>query len=436
MSMTDKGYYDHCLNAMFSLRRFGIKLGLDIISALLSGLGDPHKQFKSVHVAGTNGKGSIASALSTILQQAGYRVGLYTSPHLVRFNERICVDNQPISDKEVVRAYEAANAVPRGDREPTFFEFSTAMAFDVFAAQGVEWAVIETGMGGRLDATNVINPEISIISNISLEHQEYLGTSIEQIAGEKGGIIKPDTPVVTGDRQEQALAVFEKIAAERNAPLYCLDRDFKVIPEKDRAFTYQGIGNVWSGMKTGLSGKYQFDNAAVTLAACESLQKRGAALTPENIRQGLARNRWPGRLEVVSTRPFVILDGAHNLSAAYELSDFLKNDMAGRNITMVIGILDDKPRVEMLSALLPLCKKAILTCPKTHRALPAEKLYETAKNLISNIQIIPDVAGALSYAMTHADDDEVICVAGSLYVVGEAKSYLEGKGIPSFLRAD
>ena len=184
------GEYEKCLETMFGLRRFGIKLGLDVIQRILSGLDHPHKRFRSVHVAGTNGKGSVASMLTAILREAGFTVGLYTSPHLVHFNERIRINGRPISNRQVVAAYEAVRATNTGAREPTFFEFSTAMALYAFGHHPVDWAVIETGMGGRLDATNLLAPEVSIITNISLEHRDYLGDTIAAIAGEKAGIIK------------------------------------------------------------------------------------------------------------------------------------------------------------------------------------------------------------------------------------------------------
>ena len=200
---------------MYGLRRFGIKLGLSTIRKILKGLGNPQDAYSCVHIAGTNGKGSVASALATILYRSGYKTGLYTSPHLIRFNERIQVNNRPISNKRVAQLYTSIIRTHQGKREPTFFEFATAMALYEFAAQQVDWAIIETGMGGRLDATNIIHPAISIITNISLEHREYLGNSLEQIAGEKAGIIKKRKPVITAIRQKKRLTSFEKLPKRR-----------------------------------------------------------------------------------------------------------------------------------------------------------------------------------------------------------------------------
>jgi len=432
--MTEKSEYTQCLEAMYRLQRFGIILGLDTISNILKYLGNPQDRFKAIHVAGTNGKGSVASTLAFILHLAGFRTGLYTSPHLVRFSERICINNRPVSDDAVLEAYKAVKNVPRGERELTFFEFSTAMAFHIFAKEKTDWAVIETGMGGRLDATNLISPEVSVITNISLEHREYLGNTIEEITGEKGGIIKQNRPVITGVGQESAAEVLRKIAGEKSAPLYRFGEAFRVSADKGGSFTYHGIQNTWTDMRPGLSGRYQMDNAALVLAACEILMQNGVNITAEHIRQGLLRNRWPGRLEKVCQSPAVILDGAHNLDAARVLAEYLAEKMSGQKIIMVMGILDDKPYREMMHHLLPLCRKVIICQAKTGRAIPAARLAEAAKEIIADTEIIPDVGQALAHAMKTASLEDMICVAGSLYVVGEAKEHLEKQGIPSFVR--
>jgi len=410
---------------MFGLRRFGIKLGLSTTRNILDGLGNPHESFSCIHVAGTNGKGSIASALSSILHSSGYKVGLYTSPHLVNFNERICIDNKPIPDEHVVSSYEAVKGVHHGKREPTFFEFATAMALHEFGMQNVEWAVIETGMGGRLDATNIIKPALSIISNISLEHRMYLGNTITQIAAEKGGIIKKNTPVITGVNQKKAISVLMEIAGLQSAPFFRYKDAFRVRRKNNGTFTYFGIENQWRNMRTPLLGNYQIDNAALVLAACEVLNRSKATLPLQSIKEGLEQNRWPGRLDFVSLSPLVILDGAHNFIAARNLARFLSENLSGRNITLVAGMLDDKPYIPMLKCLLQPCKKAILTRSRIDRALAPEKLYPVAKKIISDIEIIHEVDKAVIHAIETATPDDVICIAGSLYVVGEAKEALE-----------
>ena len=410
---------------MYSLRRFGIKLELATIRAILKGLGNPQDGIAFIHVAGTNGKGSIASALATILHLSGLNVGLYTSPHLVRFNERICINGLPISDENVVVSYEAVKRVHHGTREPTFFEFSTAMAFYEFGRQKVDWAVIETGMGGRFDATNIINPALSIITNISVEHKMYLGNTITQIAGEKGGIIKKNTPVITGVKQKNAIAVLKTLAESQAAPFYRFGEAFRIRRNQNKTFNYYGIENIWRQMQTGLIGRHQVDNAAIVLAACEVLNKSHADLSLSIIRKGLVQNIWPGRLEIVSKSPLVILDGAHNFIAARNLARFLSENLTNQNITLVIGILDDKPYASMLQSLLPLCNRVIITAPKNDRALPPETLCAIAKQTVPDTTIIPDVENAVKHAIETASRDDVVCIAGSLYVVGEAKEALE-----------
>jgi dihydrofolate synthase/folylpolyglutamate synthase len=414
---------------MFALRRFGIKLGLTTIRRMLAELGNPHRQYPCIHVAGTNGKGSVASNLAAILMRSGYRVGLYTSPHLVRFNERIKIDETEITNADIVRLYQRVrNALPIG-RDPTFFEFTTAMALDEFSRRNVDWAVIETGMGGRLDATNILTPVLSIITNISLEHREYLGHTLREIAFEKAGIIKHRRPVVTGVRQASALAVVAGVALKRSAPLFRLGAQFRVRKTNGGRFTYYGMNHIWPDMASNLQGGYQIENAALTLAACEILIKKAPRINSSSIREGLITNRWPGRLELVCESPLVMLDGAHNLAAARQLAKHLTLHFTDRKITMVIGILDDKPYEAMLRLLLPKASRLIVTQAKINRALPPEKIVATARNLVSDIHIIADVGSALRYAMETAAPQSLTLVAGSLYVVGEAKATFENASV-------
>jgi dihydrofolate synthase/folylpolyglutamate synthase len=411
---------------MYRLHRFGIKLGLAPIRRMLAGLGNPQRRFRCVHIAGSNGKGSVASALAGILMKSGYRVGLYTSPHLVRFNERIRIDDREITDEDVVRLYRKVRRAPFGRREPTFFEFTTAMALAEFSRRKVDWAVIETGMGGRLDATNVILPELSVITNISLEHREYLGRTIPEIAFEKAGIIKPRKPVVSAARQAPARAVIRETAAARSAPVYFLGGGFRTRRQRGGGFTYIGIRHVWRGLATGLGGDYQVENAALALAACELLMDKAPRITPESIRVGLAENRWPGRLEVVCERPLVVFDGAHNLDAAKRLARHLSRSLlSGRKLTLVVGILDDKPYAAMLKQLAPLARRIIVTRAKIGRALPPETLAREAARWCPRVRVTPAVAEALRQAVESSAPHDMTLVAGSLYVVGEAREALE-----------
>lgn len=417
--------YDECLKAMYGLRRFGIKLGLDVIQQILDGLGNPQNGYHCIHIAGTNGKGSVASTLAAILRQAGFIVGLYTSPHLIRFNERIQINGTMISDDDVRESYLAVNRVHHGDRYPTFFEYTTAMALYLFGKHQVDWAVMETGMGGRMDATNVIMPIVSIITNVSLEHQQYLGTTISDIAWEKGGIIKKKIPVVIGVSQSSAIGVIENIAESQCADLYRLGKDFFATGNADGTFSYSGMNHRWSNLKTRLIGVHQISNAALVLAACEVLLDQKIPITQDSLIRGFENTRWPGRLEIVSQSPLVILDGAHNLDAAMCLAAHLSKELAGRRITLVIGILDDKPFTQILDVLLPVCDRVILTQPKIGRALSTDRLVSACRGKVRIIETAPHVDQAVKQAIHTSASTDVVCIAGSLYVVGEAKAFLE-----------
>jgi dihydrofolate synthase/folylpolyglutamate synthase len=412
---------------MYGMRRFGIKLGLETIAAVLAKLDHPQTAYRCIHVAGTNGKGSVAASLSSILQMAGHRVGLYTSPHLVRFNERIAVDGIPISDEEVLETYGAVREAYAGERDLTFFEFTTAMAFLAFARHQVDWAIIETGMGGRLDATNILSPDLTIITNISIEHRSYLGNTLAAIAGEKAGIIKPEIPVVSAVRQPAAREVISRTATEKRAPFYLKGRDFRVRRSNKTtdSFHYYGMRQRWRDLRVALAGDHQLENAALALAASELLIDQGMTLPDAALSEGLLKTRWPGRLEVVREAPLVILDGAHNLAAARNLGRYLRTRLQDRRITLVVGVLDDKPYATMLKEWIPSVQRVILTQPTIDRSLSPEALMPIVTDLGIRPQLIPSVKAAVNTAIETAAPEDVVCIAGSLYVVGEAKTALD-----------
>ena len=422
--------YELCLSHMYALHRFGIKLGLDTIETILSALGNPHRGYHCIHIAGTNGKGSVAAMLSSILTEAGYRTGRYTSPHLERFNERICIDNVPIDDDSVVTACKRVQSVQNLKRQPTFFEYTTAMALDEFNRRKVDWAIIETGMGGRLDATNAIWPALTIITNISLEHKTYLGNTIAAIAAEKAGIIKAGVPVVTGVTQKSARRRIFETAKAQGATVFLKSRDFACRRGAGAKLAYHGMNHTWPSLELGLSGSHQVDNAALVLAACEILGRDELAELPlDTISKGLKSSQWPGRLEIVSERPCIILDGAHNLMAARVLARHLSKHYGKRDITLVVGVLDDKPCEAILKDLGVACRRAIITQPVIDRAIPADRLAAIAKKYFPEVKIVPGVAQAVKSAIQRSNAEDVICVAGSLYVVGEAKTALREMGI-------
>ncbi|WP_028313806.1 bifunctional folylpolyglutamate synthase/dihydrofolate synthase [Desulfatibacillum aliphaticivorans] len=427
--MTDINAFNQAMEELFSLGRFGIKLGLETISAMLKGIGDPHLRIQCIHIAGTNGKGSVAQNTASILQAAGYKVGVYTSPHLVHINERFTVNGRPISDDEVLEAYQAVKSVSGLERHATFFEYTTAMALYAFDKAGVDYAVMETGMGGRLDATNVLKPELCIITNISVEHEMYLGNTIAQIAYEKAGIIKPGVPVVTGVRQPDAIKAVEKAAAENEAPLYRMGKDFKTRRLQGGGFNFYGQDHAWKGLQCRLKGEYQIPNASLALAGCQALTKRGAKITEEQAKAGLEQVKWPGRLETIQKSPMVILDGAHNLAAMKVLTKYLAETFADRDVTVITGFLDDKPYKKMLPMLEALAAKIIITRPKIGRAVETKELTPLIRNKKDRFVEKPSVEEAVKYALENARDTDVIVVAGSLYIVGEARQTLQDMGL-------
>ncbi|MBU2481501.1 MAG: bifunctional folylpolyglutamate synthase/dihydrofolate synthase [Proteobacteria bacterium] len=417
---------------MYRLGRFGIKLELDTISNILKFLNFPQKNYHIVHVAGTNGKGSTATYIASILQKAGFKTGLYTSPHLIKFNERFCINGQMISDDQVVDAYKAVDSVDIGKRKATFFEIATAMAFYYFAQENVEWAVIETGMGGRFDATNVIVPQVSVITNLSIEHTDYLGNTIKDLAREKGGIIKHNTPVVTGVFQPSGIEVLKRLAKENSADLYQYKHDFSVRKDLNReTYSYSGLYQTFEHLTKPLPGDHQKENLSLALAACELIFKKFRSsdkryrLDQSLVRDGLAIACWPGRLEHIMQDPLVIIDGAHNLHAAKLLGKYLSKNLKDKKLTLVLGILDDKPYDKMLGYLIPCAQNIIITKAKIDRSLEPEVLKKAVRKISQcPVTIIEDVKDAVTHAVQISDKADAVCIAGSLYVAGEARDEL------------
>lgn len=408
------------------LTRFGVKLGLDTISRLLAALGDPHRSFPAVHVAGTNGKGSTVVMLDALLRGLGLRVGRYTSPHMLDFSERIAVQGRPIGDRALVRlAARLANAAADLDPPPTFFEAATALGFAHFAGLdgggAVDAAVMEVGMGGRFDATNVLAPRVCVITNVALEHTAHLGPTVAAVASEKAGIIKPGTPVVTAAEGE-ALAMIRDRAAALDAPLYVLGERFAL--EGDGPFTYQGIRTRYGGLTLGLAGAHQRQNAALALAAWELFLEPAPAPPEAVARRALAGARWPGRLETVRTHPRVLLDCAHNGAAARVLAHHLSSVEPERPLWLVLGVLADKDFEAFLAPLAPLARHVLLTTPDSPRRGDLAAQAAVAARYDIGARTYPSVAAALDVATREAAADGRVCVAGSIYTVAEARAHL------------
>ncbi len=309
---------------VFDLQKFGIKFGLSSTLSLLARLRLDCQEGRYIHIAGTNGKGSVAAMLSAMLSRAGYPVGLFTSPHLVSFTERFRLGDEDISEDRLLALINEVRAAVDDAEPPTFFEFATAMAFLYFLQSGAAPIILETGMGGRLDATNIVQPLVAVITNISRDHQEHLGQGLLAIAGEKAGIIKPGAPLVTYARQKQVLQLFRSRCREAGAPLYQGGIDFKARGKSGGSFDYFGLQHHIPGLHLSLRGRHQYGNAAVALAVVELLHQNGFPVPEAAIREGLMTSRWPGRLEVVQQDPRVMLDGAHNPAAALVLAQNLK----------------------------------------------------------------------------------------------------------------
>ncbi|MFP5212528.1 MAG: bifunctional folylpolyglutamate synthase/dihydrofolate synthase [Acidobacteriota bacterium] len=414
--------YRESLDFLFGLQKYGIKFGLNSTESLLAKVGDPHRKLRCIHVGGTNGKGSTAAMLSTILRRHGYRVGLYTSPHLVRFTERFRIDDAEVKPERILEVFERLRSVLDEREPPTFFEMVTAMAFLYFAEEQVDWAVIEVGMGGRLDATNVIRPQVSVITNVAMDHQEFLGNTLASIAREKAGIIKENVPVVTGVRQPVVQSIMKTVCLKQGAPLYRLGTDFRVRRNPDGSFQYQGLRRRWPSLDVNLVGPHQYSNGGLALATLEVLEKEGLLqLDPAAVADGLSHVFWPGRVEILEEKPFVVLDGAHNPQGAEALREALRQSFSYRRLHLVMGIMADKDIQGIFKRLLPMAETVIFTQPKYSRAADAENLCRLAEPYIENRYVVSDISAAIAQARLFAGPDDLICITGSLYFAGEVK---------------
>lgn len=400
--------YSEALAYIHGMYGLGEKRGLDNMHALMKELGNPHQKIRAIHVAGTNGKGSVCAFTQAILRCAGYSVGLYTSPFLQRYNERIRLNGKPIADDELAEitslVAEAVLQVEQEGVKPTEFEIGTAVAFVYFAKQKVDFAVIEVGLGGRIDPTNILWPEVSAIAAIGFDHTKVLGDTLELIAAEKAGIAKTGVPmVVSGQNDEAVLSVIRNRCEEVKVT-------FSITKPTD-------------GIVLGLQGEHQAYNAGLAVGIVEQLQKLGVCITDEAIADGLSRVRWPGRLEWVSENPAFILDGAHNLQGAEALASYLKALPALR-IVLITGMLRDKDWEAIAAVLAKAVDEVITVKPDSHRALEAGILAQVFERHGKPVCAAASLQDALVQAHSIAGQQGVIVIAGSLYLVGEARTVL------------
>jgi dihydrofolate synthase/folylpolyglutamate synthase len=421
--------YSSAVAYLYRLQRHGIKLGLATMTALMVRLGMPQTRYRTLHIAGTNGKGSTAAMAAAVLQAAGYRVGLYTSPHLVEFRERIRVNGEMIAESQVAQLTEQLQTLCEPDLSPTFFEYTTAMAFQHFADSVVDVAVLEVGLGGRFDATNVVMPMACAVTTISLDHQEYLGTTLSSIAFEKAGIIKPGVPVVLGRLEDDAWRTIEQVARERQAPVFRLNEDFRTEGEGPQQFSYRGLGMQYDGLTCALEGRHQLDNAACALALLGAAAPQGIAVTAEAVSAALRGVNWVGRLEVVDRRPTILLDGAHNPAAATALADYLtRSDRShpSRPVVLVLGMMRDKDHRGFVETLSGLVDEVVLTQADLPRSATAQELRALLEGLLPHPHVVPSLSDAIALARQLATPDGLVCVTGSLMLVGECKAWLRG----------
>ncbi|MEY4704980.1 MAG: Bifunctional protein FolC: Folylpolyglutamate synthase and Dihydrofolate synthase [Nitrospirota bacterium] len=424
--------YSSAVNYLYCLQKHGIKLGLETMTALMGRLGMPQARYRTLHIAGTNGKGSTAAMAAAVLQSAGYRVGLYTSPHLVEFRERIRVNGEMIAEPQVAQLTEQLQALCQPDLSPTFFEYTTAMAFQYFAETGVDVAVLEVGLGGRFDATNVVTPMACAITTIALDHQDYLGTTLSSIAFEKAGIIKPGVPVVLGRLEDEAWRTIEQVARDRQAPVLRVDEDFRTEGESPAQFSYRGPRLHYDGLTCALEGRHQLDNAACALALVEAAAPQGIAVTEEAVREGLRAVNWAGRLEVVDHRPTVVLDGAHNPAAAMALADYLALAIRMHprcRVVLVLGMMRDKDHRGFVEPFRGLVDEVVLTQADLPRSATVQELRASLGDLFPSAHSAPSLSDAMALARQLAGPDDLVCVTGSLMLVGECKAWFRGCGL-------
>ena len=416
--------YAESVKYLNSFGRFGSKPGLSRTLELLRMLGNPQNDFKSVHVAGTNGKGSVTAMVASILREEGFRTGMYTSPHLDDFRERIVVDGKFIPRNALNSLVETVKLlVPEVERKcshPTFFEVTTAIAFRYFSQKRVDYSIVEVGLGGRLDATNVITPAVSVITNIGLEHTDVLGKTLTAIAREKGGIIKNGIPLVTAERKTEVLDVFERICREKDAKLISLNHDTECRKVRCNlngcVFDLRTPARNYTALRTNLLGEHQIENAALSVLVAEQLGVGGRA-----VRAGLQKAKWPGRLEIIQRKPFVVMDCAHNPPAMRILRNSLKLFKYDR-LLLIIGIMKDKAIPDILQEIAPAADCIIINKPKLERAAELEVIKREAEKFGKPVKIVNDVKKSVKYAKSIAGKDDLVLIAGSIYMLSEARA--------------
>lgn len=414
--------YQEVLDYLFQRHQRGIKLGLETMEGLLERLGHPEKSFASIHIAGTNGKGSTAAMLESILRCAGYRTGLYTSPHLVDMRERIQINGKPIPKEDVLTCMNRLQPEIQSTGA-SYFESLTALAFYYFAQQKIDVAVLETGLGGRLDATNVVLPELAVITEIGHEHTQILGKRLDQIAKEKAGIMKTGVPCVAGTRKSVVRKVFSEIATSKKVTLDFAQDHVKIkhfhVNEWNSHFEALTPQRVYPDLTLRLLGFHQLENVKLVLLAVDLLSQRGWNISEAAVRQGLANVQWRGRLEILQKDPIVLVDCAHNPMGARVLARALQTLFRYRQLILVFGVLEDKDYRKMLQYLSPLAHRIILTRPASERARDPEQIRTSYFPRETHVDVFHEISKAWEFALNFAKKEDLVCGTGSIYLVGE-----------------
>ncbi len=410
---------------IYGLKRYTKTPSLRVMEKLVSSLGQPHHAYPTIHITGTVGKGSVASFIAQTLQQAGLRVALFTSPHLHRFNERIAMSGQPIADERLLELITQLRRRIRALRiRVAFFEFTTALAFSYFAEEKADIAVIEAGLGGLNDPTNVIQPELSIITQIGLDHTNILGTTKRAIAHDKAGIIKEGIPIVTAERDPAVVEYLRQISHARHAPLYHVHEnlhvhDIEASREGQTFKVYRVLDQQHERYRIRLLGRHQITNALTALHALDILNERGIPVSRGNLKEGLANTRWEGRLEIVARTPLVVVDGAHNEDGAYAVHAFLQESFVPQPEVLILAQKKDKPNPVMQDVVAPLFKQVIVT-EGAFQPLAAEKLAVSLRSTVSSVHVIPDPEKAVAEGMRRTPKNGLLLITGSLYMIGNA----------------
>ncbi|HOJ10792.1 MAG TPA: folylpolyglutamate synthase/dihydrofolate synthase family protein [Clostridiales bacterium] len=430
--------YDEALKYIHGTHKFGVKLGLDNVAKLLELLDNPHQKLKYVHVAGTNGKGSTVAFISSILIEAGYKVGIYTSPYIEHFTERISINHKEISEGDLARITEyikgkVQEMVSMGYNHPTEFEIVTAIAFQYYYENKCDIVVLEVGLGGRYDSTNIIGtPLVSVITSISYDHMSILGNTLSKIAFEKAGIIKKDGDVVLYPQSQEVEEVIAKTCEEMHSTLRKADFSKIISLEYGADGQYFNCG-LYEGLKTKLLGEHQLKNAAVAITACEVIMDKeckitentGCKITVDAIRNGIKKATWPGRMEIVSKQPLFLIDGAHNEDGARVMVDTLLKYFPGKRKVFIMGVLKDKEYEKIVEIVAPIANQFITVTPLSDRALPSDDLAETIKRYCKNVIICDKIEKGIETSLRISDSNAIICAFGSLYYIGEVRRYFE-----------